>query len=153
ATNQDIVLTPIPKVTNQFSAASLSPQALQYILQNGSVIDDRLYLITSITPRYTSGAVTGGYRAQDLNMRPSPDLRTVEPIVVLVGDDGYLRECVQVWLELARPFRYTMVVKESDRPRALLQSIAVTPTSPTMSLSTSPTLQATVTATFADGST
>lgn len=153
-TNQDLVIAPLPRVRNQFSSANLSPQSLQYILANGSVIDDRLYQITGITPQYTNAdGTTGGYRAQDIRMRPSPDVRNVEPVVILVGDDGYLRECVQVLFEQDRPFGYSMLVKESDRPRVQLTGLTISPAAPSVSLSGIGKAQLTATGTFADGST
>jgi hypothetical protein len=151
ATNQDIALSPLPRVRNSFSSASLSPAALQYILANGNVIDDRYYKIDRITPAYNDGTVSGGYTAQQLRLRPSPDSKSIEEIVVLVGDDGMRRDCVQVTFEQDRAFRYTMLVHESDRPRVALSSLAITPVSPSVVHGNKVQLMAT--GTFADGTT
>lgn len=153
-TDQDIVITPIPRVRNSFSSATMSPQAMQYLLANGNVIDDRYYKIDRITPTYSVvGGVSGGYSPKQLRTIASPDLKNVEEIVVLVGDDGYKRDCVQVTFEQDRSFGYTMLVHETDRPRAALTSLAVTPASPSPSVAVGKKLQLTATGTFNDGST
>lgn len=150
--DQDIVLSPIPRVRNSFSSSTLSPQALQYILANGNVIDDRYYQIQSITPSYNDGnGHAGGYTPQQLRLITSPDVKNVENIVVIVGDDGYKRDCVQVTFEQDRAFRYTMLVHESDRPRAGLSSLAI-PTTP-LTVAIGSRLQLTARGTFDDGDT
>lgn len=148
-TDQDIVLSPIPRVRNSFSSASMSPAAMQYILANGNVIDDRYYKIDRITPAYVNNGTPGGYTPQQLRLVGNPDLKNVESIVVLVGDDGVKRDCVQVTFEQDRSFGYTMLVHESDRPRAALSSLAITPSSP--SVVHGSTVQLTATGTFSDG--
>lgn len=151
-TNQDIVVTPLPRVRNSFSSASLSQSAMQYILANGNVIDDRYYRIDKITPSFVDSAGNpGGYSPQQLRMRPSPDSGAIEDIVVLVGDDGLRRDCVQVTFEQDRAFGYTMLVHESDRPRVALSSLAITPVSPSVVHGTKK--QLTATGTFADATT
>lgn len=151
-TNQDIVIAPLPRVRNSFSSASLSQSAMQYILANGNVIDDRYYRIDKITPAFVEDSGnTGGYSPQQLRTRPSPSSTAVEEIVVLVGDDGLRRDCVQVTFEQDRAFGYTMLVHETDRPRAALSSIAVTPGPLTIALGS--TVPLTATGTFADGDT
>lgn len=152
--DQDIILAPLPRVRNSFSSATLSPQAMQYILANGNVISDRYYSIDRITPAYIDASnnnTPGGYSPQQLRTIASPDLKNVEEIVVLVGDDGYRRDCVQVTFEQDRSFGYTMLVHESDRPRAGLASLAITPSSPSVVHGSA--VQLTATGTFDDGST
>lgn len=149
--DQDIVITPVPRVRNSFSSATLSPQAMQYILANGNVIDDRYYKIDRITPAYVNNGVPGGYTPKQLRTVASPDLKNVEEIVVLVGDDGLKRDCVQVSFEQDRSFGYTMLVHESDRPRAGLASLAVTPSPATVVHGFK--VQLTATGTFDDGTT
>lgn len=152
ATDEDLALSPLPRVRQVFSASSLRPDQLQYILANGNKIDDRYYKIDRITPRYTNpDGSTGGYSAQQLRLAADPDLHNVESIVVLVGDDGYKRECVQTTFSEDRAFGYSMLVHESDRPRVALASIAITPSPATVVHGSQ--LQLTATATFADGST
>lgn len=150
-TNQSIVLSPIPRVRNSFSSATLSPEALQYILANGNVIDDRYYKVDRITPAYSSGGVSGGYTPAQLRTRANPDVMNVEEIVELVGDDGFKRDCVQVTFEQDRAFGYSMLVHETDRPRVALASIAIAPASPSLAHGT--TLQLVATGIFADGTT
>lgn len=153
-TDQDIVITPTPRVRNSFSSATLSPQALQYILANGNVIDDRYYKIDRITPAYIDASnnnTPGGYSPQQLRTVVSPDIKNVEEIVVLVGDDGYKRDCVQVTFEQDRSFGYTMLVHESDRPRSGLTSMTIT-TSP-LTVVNGSRLQLTARGTFDDGTT
>lgn len=126
-TVQDIVLTPMPRVRFHEGGTTGNPAALEYIIANGNQISDRLYKIDKITPFFTRrNGSTGGYTVDQLRMRPSPDVANVEPIVIMVGDDGYARECVQKVIEHDRSFGYSMIVAETDRPRAALSSIAIT---------------------------
>lgn len=151
ATDSDIVITPIPRVRQVFSAASLRYEQLQYIAANGNVIDDRYYTIDRITPSYVNNGTPGGYSAQQLRLVADPDLHNVESIVVLVGDDGFKRECVQKTFAEDRAFGYSMLVHETDRPRVALTSINVTPSPATVVHGS--TLQMTATGVFADNST
>lgn len=146
-TNDDITLTPLPKVRDAFAVGSNDPKMLEYIIAQGNVIKDRYYKINRITPFYGSG----GYTATQLRMRPSPDYKNVEPVVILVGDDGFARECVQVSFEIDRAFGYSMLVQETDRPKVALISAAITPSTPTIAHATS--LQLTCTGTFEGSST
>lgn len=156
-TNNDLVLSPLPRVRQQFTAANLSPQALQYVLANGNIISDRHYIIDRITPYYSSTdtgtLLTGGYLSEQLRMRPAPDVRNVEPVVIMIGDDGYARECLQVSLEQDRAFGYTMLVHETDRPKVRLSSVALGPVSPTIVHGQGPLsyLQLSAVGTFEDG--
>ena len=150
-TNEDIVINPIPRVRQVFSASSLRGDQLQYILANGNVIDDRFYTIDRITPSYVNNGTPGGYSAQQLRLVADPDLHNVESVVILVGDDGFKRECVQTTFAEDRAFGYSMLVKETDRPRAALASLAITPSAPALAVGAK--LQLTATGTFADGST
>lgn len=153
-TTQDITITPLPRVRNSFSSRGISPAALEYILQNGTVILDRLYTIDKITPAFVNNGTPGGYSSAHLNMRPNPDVKNVDPVVILVGDDGYARECVQMSLEQDRAFHYKMLVRESDRPRTALVSLAMTPSSPTVDHTASvPKVQIAGLGTFEDGQT
>ena len=149
-TNQDIVISPTPKV--RAITGGSSPQGqLEYVLANADLIKDRYYKIDKITPEYSVNGVSGGYSVKQLLLRVDPDLRNIEPVIVLVGDDGYLRECVQLAFGLDRAFGYSMIVKETDRPKVALASISVTPSSP--SVATGQFQQFVATGTFADGST
>lgn len=151
ATNQDIVITPLPRVRQTFSSASLRPEQLQYILANGNTIDDRYFTIDRITPAFVNNGTPGGYSAQQMKLIGNPDQSTVEYLVILVGDDGLKRECVQTTFAEDRAFGYSMMVHETDRPRVALQTIAVTPSTPSIVHGT--TQQMTATGTFTDGST
>jgi hypothetical protein len=150
-TNEDIVITPTPRVRNSFTSKGMAPQTLEYILANGTVLLDRLYTIDKITPAFTYQGADGGYNSAHLRMRPSPDVKNVDPVVLLVGDDGYLRECVQMSLEQDRAFGYKMLVHESDRPRVALASIALTPDAPTLAVDD--VLQLAAIGTFEDSAT
>ena len=145
--DSDIVLVPSPRVR------FLSPagQQMTAIMQSGGSIRDRYYKIDKITPRYanTDGSV-GGYTPQELRMRVGPDVEAVEPIVVLVGDDGMLRECSQLVLEDDRSFGYSMVCQEKDKPSVALVSIAVTPSPAALTMPA--TLQLKAIGTFEDRS-
>lgn len=147
-TNNDIVLFPLPKVRDAFSGEGSGGRAqLEYILQHGQLVKDRFYVISKITPAWAKAdGSQGGYTADQLKMEPPEDLSGIEPIVILVGDDGFKRECVQVSVDLDRAFGYTMLVKETDRPTVTLVSIVISQPSATI-----PTLIAT--GTFTDGST
>lgn len=136
ATNQDIVIAPLPRVRDLFAAGNLSPQELEYIAANSNVVRGRLYKVDRITPQFldANGNVLGGYTAQQLRMWPAPDARHIEQVVVLVGDDGWASECVQMTFEQDRSFGYTMIVKEQDRPKVPLQSIALTPATPALAV-------------------
>src|SRR6185369_7179087 len=63
-TNEDIVITPLPRVRNSFSSKGMATQALEFIMSNGAVIMDRLYTIDKITPPYTYRGTTGGYSSE-----------------------------------------------------------------------------------------
>lgn len=144
-TNQDIVLTPSPEVTFR------SPFAAQMsaILASVGSIRDRYYQVSNIIPFYTKGdGTTGGYTPDQLNMRVGPDLDNVEPIVVLVGDDGRARECTQVLFEDSDPFAYSMLLQEVDRPAVKLLSLAISPAAP---IAPGGKQQMVATGTFSDG--
>jgi uncharacterized protein YjdB len=124
----------------------------EYKATNTNTVVGQMYKIDRITPRYTtSTGTTGGYLAEQLRLWPNRDTGAVENIVSLVGDDGYLRECVQITLELPRAFGYSMLVKEVDRPRSYLTGVAVTPATPSVVHGT--TQQLTATGTFSGGAT
>lgn len=150
ATDNDLVLTPAPMVRDAFPTGKLSPEELEYTIANNNIVTGQLYKISRITPRYTNvDGSTGGYLAEQLRLWPNRDSRHVENLIVLVGDDGYLRECMQLTFEQYRAFGYSMIAKEQDRPRTLLQSIALTP-SPA-SVAVGKTLAMTATGTFNGG--
>lgn len=149
--DNDIVITPVPRVRQVFSSAQLRPEQLQYIIANGNVIDDRFFTIDRITPAYVSNGTPGGYSAQQLRLVANPDATNIEYLVILVGDDGFKRECVQTTFSEDRAFGYSMLVHETDRPRAALASLAITPSPPSVVHGTS--LQLTATGTFEDSST
>lgn len=133
ATDSDIILTPPPRVRDSFPIKSLSPLEMEYVAANSNVVTGQMYKIDKITPRFTNAdGSTGGYLAEQLRLWPIRDPRHMENLVVLVGDDGYLRECQQMVFEQDRAFGYSMLVKETDRPRTPLLSIAVTPAAPTV---------------------
>lgn len=130
ATNFDIPLTPKPRVRD-VTTRDLTATELELINANGQKVVGNLYRLEQITPRYTpatsGGTATGGYLAEQIRMWPNRDTGAVENLVALVGDDGYLRECEQITFEQDRMFNYKMLIKEIDRPRAALASVAVTP--------------------------
>lgn len=127
--DQDIVITPIPRVRNAApKTGSLKPESMQFLLANGNIIDDRFYQIDRITPAFVDASGNpGGYTPQQLRTQASPDVKNIEELVILVGDDGVRRDCVQVSLEIDRAFGYSMMVHETDRPRMSLSSISVAP--------------------------
>jgi hypothetical protein len=140
--DQDLLLQPAPRVRDAFG---LKPNdgdwaRLQYILQHGHTIADRLWLINRITPQYLDDLdlPKGGWTPAQLRMEPPSDATNVECIVILVGDDGVKRECGQISLDLDRAFGYTMFVQETDRPTVALQSIdlALTPIGATQMIAT-----------------
>lgn len=147
-TVQDIVLTPLPHVV---PLPATDRQAID-ILVTGAFATTRLWRITSITPQFTrrDGSI-GGYTAQQVNMRRNPETMNVVPTVILIGDDGFARETVQMHLLLARPFRWEMIVQETDRRQEMISALAGTPSPVSLSLATSPTVQMKATGTFEDG--
>lgn len=142
--DEDIVLTPLPKVTFR------SPFARQLEIQlGGGTVRDRYYQIEKITPAFNDGqGNVGGYTPDQLRMRVGPDMRNVDPVVVLLGDDGTLRECEQVLLEDDKSFGYSMLVQEADNPGVVISELAV---SGITALEPGATLQLVATATYADG--
>lgn len=121
-TNQDLVLLPSPRVRY------LPPFARQMeaILAAGGKITDRYYRVDKITPYYLdSNGNPGGYTPDQLRLRVGPDLPNVEPVAVLVGDDGIAFECTQVILEIDRAFGYSMILQQTDVSTPHLQSIAL----------------------------
>lgn len=152
ATNNDLALTPPPRVRDAFTEKPLSPQELEYLSANGNVIQGHLYRIDWIPPAYVKAdGSQGGYSAEQLRMWPNRDARHIEEVVVLVGDDGLARECVQISVEQDEAFGYAMLVKEQDRPRVQLQSIAVMPAP--ASVLVAGNIQMVATGTFNGGST
>jgi hypothetical protein len=125
--DQDLLLQPAPKVRDAFSVKPNDGDwaRLQYILQHGHTIADRMWVINRITPQFLDelGFPKGGWTPAQLRMEPPPDAKNVECIVVIIGDDGVRRECGQISLDLDRAFGYTMFVQETDRPTVALQSI------------------------------
>jgi len=144
-TNFDIVLTPTPKVRFKSPFA----RQMEAIFAAGGKIEDRYFLIDKITPFYNVNGVTGGYTPDQLQMKVGPDLQNVEPIVVLVGDDGLAKECTQVLFEEDRAFGHSMVVQETNRPSVRLVSLAITPNP--AALTRPATLQMVAQGTFSDG--
>jgi hypothetical protein len=166
ATNHDIMLTPPPRVRD-ITSRDLTATEVEYKAINSGVIVGNMYRVDKITPRYTTASGSGGYLAEQLRLWPNRDTGAVENLVALVGDDGYLRECVQVTFEQDRAFGYTMIAKEIDRPRSSLQSVAIQPPLPSIDLTLflryrgvpragsniGKTLQLTAVGTFAGGAT
>jgi hypothetical protein len=144
-TNQDMVLTPTPRVR------FMSPFAkqMEYIVTSGGKIQDRYYKIDKITPAFTSGVITGGYSSRELNMAVGPDLKNVEPVVILIGDDGMARACEQILLEDDRSFGYSMTVQQRDGDSVAIASLAITAPTP---LQATKKQQLAVVATFEDNS-
>lgn len=152
ATDYVIALTPPPKVRDMTAQSrTLTPTEAELHAANSGNVTGNVYLVEKITPRYTSGNTVGGYIAEQIRLWPNRDQGAVENLVSLVGDDGYLRECVQISFEQDRAFGYSMLVKESDRPRTSLQSVSVTPATPTVAHGN--TQQMIATGSFSGGST
>jgi uncharacterized protein YjdB len=145
--DQDITLSPLPRVRQSFASASRDPRVLEYLLAKGNVVDDRIYTVDKITPAYSGG----GYTAEQLRLWAPPDAKNLELIVVLTGDDGFRRDCVQLSVAQDRAFGYSMTVRETDRPRAPLASLAVSPSS--ISVVVGATVLLAAIGTFADGDT
>jgi Big-like domain-containing protein len=153
ATDYNIALIPPPRVRDQSASdRGMSPTEAELKAANSGVATGSVYRIDRITPRYTTAAgVTGGYLAEQIRMWPDTDTGAIENLVSIVGDDGYLRECIQITFEQDRAFGYSMNVKEIDRPRTPLVSIAITPATPT--IVHGKTLQLTCNGTFNGGAT
>ena len=147
-TVEDIVLTPLPRVR----IPTFSTDDAETLIR-GSYDANRVYKIDRITPQYLNqnGSIAGGYTPDQLRMRVQPEIPNVDPVVILVGDDGQARECVQRMLLDDRAFGYGMIVQETDRKAVALVSLAITP-SPA-ALTRPAKLQLVATATFEDGST
>lgn len=126
ATDSNIAITPPPRVRD-ITAKDLTPTEAEYMALGTNKVVGQMYRVDKITPRYVASGATGGYLAEQLRLWPNRDTGAVENLVALVGDDGYLRECVQVTFEQDRAFGYSMLVKEVDRPRSPLQSVAISP--------------------------
>lgn len=151
ATDHDIAILPLPRVRDVTARDMTLPEA-EFKALNSNVIAGEIYKIDKITPRFTNAdGSTGGYLAEQLRLYPKRDTGLVENLIVLVGDDGYLRECEQIYFAQDRAFGYSMLVKEIDRPRTSLQSIAITPANPTVAHGS--TQQLIATGTFNGGST
>lgn len=153
ATDFNIVLTPAPRVRD-ITLGSMSKYEMEFKAANSDIVSGSLYRIDRITPRYTNadGSV-GGYLAEQIRAWPNVDTGAIENFISLVGDDGYLRECIPVTFGQDRAFGYWMIVKESDRPRTVLTSIAITPTTASIASATSQALQLTCVGTFNGGAT
>lgn len=130
ATDYDLGITPAPRVRDVTARDLTLLEAEQRAAGQGDVVGN-LYRVSSITPRYTQNGVTGGYLAEQLRLWPNTDTGAVDNLICLVGDDGLLRECLQVTFEQDRAFGYSMLVKEIDRPRVQMQSIAISAASGT----------------------
>lgn len=149
ATDFNIPLIPAPKVVD-ITSRDMTMTEAEIRAANSNAVVGNLYRIEKITPRFTTPTV-GGYLAEQMRLWPSKDTGAVENLVALVGDDGLLRECVQISFEQNRAFGYSMTVKEIDRPRTSLQSIAIVPAA--VSLGHGATLQLACTGTFNGGAT
>lgn len=152
ATNWDIQISPAPRV-HDVTARDLTVIEAEMAAANRAGIIGNMYRITGITPQYTKNGVTGGYLSEQIRLWPNVDAGAVENLVSLVGDDGYLRECEQVTFDQSRPFGYGMLVKEIDRPRSSLQSIALTSSTGFNTLVHGTTLQYAANGTFNGGAT
>lgn len=152
ATDTSISLIPKPRVRD-VTASNLTLAEQEMMALGTNRVSGQLYRINKITPRYTpasaGGTVTGGFLAEQLRLWPNRDTGYVENLVQLIGDDGYLRECTQVFLSQDRMFEYSMLVKEIDRPRTYLTSVTVTPS--TSSIVHGTTQQMVCTGTFSGG--
>lgn len=132
ATDYNILLIPAPKVRD-ITSRDMTVGELEYKAANNNTVAGNLYKISGITPQYLNAdGTTGGYKAEQIRLWPNTDTGAVDNLVSLVGDDGYLRECVQVSFEQDRAFGYSMIVKEIDRPRTPLTSIAINPATATV---------------------
>jgi uncharacterized protein YjdB len=129
----------------------MTPTEAEMIAMNSGRVTGNIYRVDLITPAYKTATVSGGYTAEQMRLWPNRDTGAVENLIAMVGDDGYLRECVQASFEQDRAFRYTMIVVESNRPRTSLQSVSVTPSAP--SLTVGKTQQLVATGTFSGGDT
>lgn len=131
--NHDLVITPTPRVRMSFPSAGLDPKDLEYVLQNGAIFSDRFYTIDRITPRFKKQPCNplsdefGGYTPQQLRLKVPPELKNIEMLAILIGDDGIRRDCIQHSLDIDGAFGYSMMVEETDRPRSALQSIVISP--------------------------
>lgn len=158
ATDYNISLTPKPRVRD-VTDRQLTASEAELLSANGQKFVGNLYKISQITPRYTPastgvvGGATGGYLAEQIRLWPNTDTGAVQNLVSLVGDDGYLRECEQLTFAQDRMLSYSMLVKEIDRPRTPLVSIAVAPTSASLLAALAQQQQLTVTGTFNGGAT
>lgn len=151
ATDYNLALNPPPRVRDITSSTMTLTEAELKAL-NSNQVSGNLYKLDRITPQYTNTAGTlVGFTAEQLRLWPNRDTGSVDNLVCLVGDDGYLRECVQVTFEQDDPFGYAMLVKEVDRPRTQLTSIALQPTVPTIIRGQS--VQVVCTGTFSGGAT
>lgn len=160
-TDTNITITPRPRVRD-VTVANLTPGEAEALAMSSNKVTGQMYRIEQITPHYTPATsgqpngATGGYFAEQLRLWPNRDYGGVENLVSLVGDDGYLRECVQVTFEQDRMVNYKMLVKEYDRPRTQVQSVALSlPTGSTGPLAaiTRQQAQLTLTGTYAGGAT
>lgn len=150
ATDHDIPLIPAPRVRDITNRDMSIPVAELRASSTGDT-QGNIYRITGITPQYTNGGVTGGYLAEQIRLWPSKDTGGAENLVVLAGDDGYLRECSQLTFEQDRAFGYSITAREISRPRTSLQSIVITPANP--SVVHGKTQQLVCTGTYSGGST
>ena len=141
ATDFNIAIIPPPRVVE--ISEQLAKNSLTEIetsgMGNGMVIG-KIYKLDQITPAFSqsttvNGITTttkGGLSAEQIRLWPYRDQGFVENLVSLVGDDGYLRECIQLNVEQYDPFNYSMLVKEISRPRTILMSSAITAASLTV---------------------
>jgi hypothetical protein len=105
ATVEDIEILPTPKVT----VASPYMAQKQGIAMSGGTVEDREFLIEGITPFYDNGTITGGYKPEDLDIKPRS--RTEEVLVVLLGDDGIQHECTLSQKDFDGAFGYTLAAR------------------------------------------
>lgn len=123
-TVQDIVLTPPPPVTFKPPFA----RQMEALFTSGGKISDRYYQVDNIIPAYTkSDGTSGGYTPNQLRMSVGPDMKSVECVVILIGDDGRLRECSQITFDDSDAFAYSMLLQEKDRPSVKMLGIAISP--------------------------
>ncbi len=141
-TVQDLPILPPPRVV---ALPSTDRQVID-ILVTGSYATLELYKIGPITPKYAGG----GYTPAQLKAKRNAETMNIEPFVMLVGDDGFARECVQVFLSDDRALRYSMIVQKTERKAVQISSIVVSAPS-FLDMGKSSTLQVTASGVFEDG--
>ncbi len=146
-TVKDTAVLPPPRVR----VLQATDRQMIDILVTGSQATTEFYKIGPITPKHASGPFSG-YSPQELRARRQAETMNVDPVVILVGDDGQARECVQVFLSDDRALSYSMIVQRTERRPVMITGLSLAPSPASLNQGAGGPLQMSAVGAFEDAS-